>query len=136
VRRSLVVLLVVGAFLFASSPGPAIAQQRTRVVAHCTEISYQPAHYVFFCADGGAGLRHATYDSWKTWSARGSARGSATYYYNDCKPSCAGGTWHQQAATFRLYRVVDTVKHGPLFTRVRVTTKTQEHVYQLTTRPY
>ena len=132
-RRPLVALLVaVGAVTLVAQPTPASAQQRTRVVAHCTEVSYQPAHYIFFCADGGAGLRHATYDRWGTWSARG----SATYYFNDCKPSCAGGTWHQRAATFRLYRVVDTVKRGPLFTRIKVTTKTRDYVYHLTTRPY
>ena len=132
VRRSAVVVSVLALVGLVAPVSPASAQQRTRVVAHCNEISYQPTHYIFFCADGGAGLKHATYDTWGTWAAKG----SATYYFNDCKPSCAGGTWHQRAATFRLYRVVDTGKHGPLFTRITVRTKAQDYVYHLTTRPY
>jgi hypothetical protein len=131
-RRSAVVLSAMAMLGVLAPASPASAHQRTRVVAHCNEISHKPAHYIFFCADGGAGLRHATYDTWGTWSAKG----SATYYYNDCKPSCAGGTWHERPATFRLYRVVDTSKHGPLFTRIKVTTKARDYVYHLTTRPY
>src|SRR3954468_8694849 len=63
---------------------------KTHVIAACTKSVYKPAHYIFFCADGGAGLNHATYD---TWHAR-TATGSGVYFFNDCTPSCAGGTIH------------------------------------------
>ena len=130
--RALIALLAAVAVGLVLPTSSAAAGQRTRVVAHCTDVSFEPTHYIFYCADGGAGLRHAVYDKW----ASDVARGSGTYWFNDCDPSCAGGTFHHRAATFRLYRVVDTEKRGPLFTRIKVSTKKHDYVFQLTTRPY
>lgn len=110
----------------------ASAEPTTRVISSCTNVRHEPSHYIFFCADGGAGLKHATYKRW----GETSARGSATYFFNDCKPSCAGGTFHEKPATFRLHRVVDTKKYGPLFTRVTVSTAKHDYTFQLPTRPY
>jgi hypothetical protein len=129
--RRLAAVVLVATLTGAATTAPAQASQRTHAVAHCTDVSIKPAHYIFTCADGGIGLRKATYTKWGT----SAARGSATYFYNDCKPSCAGGTFHFRKATFRLYRVVETKKYGPLFTRVEVATKTHDHVYQLPTWP-
>ena len=107
------------------------AGQRTHVVAHCSSVDYKPARYVFFCADAGAGLNGATYTDW----TKTDAHGAGTYYRNDCRPSCAGGTVHQHSATFHLYRVVQTKKHGPLFTRIKVSWGTRDKVYGLPTSP-
>ena len=103
--------------------------QQVKVISSCTKATYQPKSYVFFCADGGAGLQHATY----TWWTDKTAHGTGTYYFNDCKPSCAGGTVHKQAAEFTLYRVRRTSKYGPLFTRAEVDTKRGHHVFQFPT---
>lgn len=116
----------------AAPAAPAAAAQHVRVIASCTKAAYQPSSYIFFCADGGAGLQHATYD-W--WTGR-TAHGTGTYYFNDCKPSCAGGTVHKQAAEFTAYRVRDTKKYGQLFTRVEVDTRHGHHVFQMPTSTF
>ncbi len=123
----LVTAAVVGGMLPAVT---ASAGQRTRVISACTKVRYTPAHYVFFCADGGAGIRHAAYTAW----TKTDARGHGTYYWNDCKPSCAGGTIHHAEAMFRLYRVRDTKLHGPLFTRIEVATEKHDYHYDLPTK--
>jgi len=108
------------------------ADQKVRVISSCTKATYQPKSYIFFCADGGAGLKNATYDWWTTKTAHG----SATYYYNDCKPSCVAGTVHERKAEFTAYRVRDIKKYGPLFTRVDVDTRHGHHVFQMETATY
>jgi hypothetical protein len=115
-----------------SATGAPTADQHVRVISSCTKATYQPKSYIFFCADGGAGLKHATYD-W--WTAK-TAHGTATYFFNDCEPSCVAGTVHEQAAEFTAYRVRDTLKQGPLFTRIAVDTRRGHHVFEMTTRPY
>jgi hypothetical protein len=129
-RRHLVPLLTAASLGLVAAPLSADAGQRTHVVGHCTDVSVKPARYIFFCADGGAGLRQATYTSWTS----DSARGEGIYWYNDCTPSCAGGTEHSRPATFHLYRVVDTNKNGPMFSRIKVSTKKHDHVFHLPTR--
>jgi hypothetical protein len=131
-RRSVAVALAAAATVaIGVTTVPAGAAQHTRVVAHCTDVSYQPGHYVITCADGGIGIKHADYTSW----SKRSAYGTGTYYFNDCNPSCAGGTFHFRKATFQLYRVVDTKRYGPLFTRIEISTKTKDRVFQLPTSP-
>jgi hypothetical protein len=128
--------IVAGAAMLAAVALPAHASPRaagtgkTHVIAACSKSVYKPKHYIFFCADGGAGLNHATYD---TWHAK-TATGSGVYFFNDCKPSCAGGTIHHQQATFKLYRVADSTNHGPLFTRILVSTKNHDHHFQFPTK--
>jgi len=130
--KRLTVLLVTAAL--AGAPLMAVtsasAAQHTRVISSCTHARYQPTHYVFFCADGGAGLRNAAYTDW----TKTDAHGHGTYFWNDCKPSCAGGTFHHATAMFRLYRVRDTANHGPLFTRIEVATKTHDYHYDMPTK--
>ena len=113
--------------LFAST---ASAVQHTRAISSCTKAVYAPAHFIFFCADGGAGLKHAAYSRYTATDAHG----HGTYYYNDCKPSCAGGTVHNENAFIHLYRVRDTQKYGKLFTRIRVVTQKHDKVFQLPTK--
>lgn len=120
---------------FATATGATAAPSAgttVKVISSCTKATIQPKSYLFFCADGGAGLRHATYDWWSTKTAHG----TGTYYFNDCKPSCAGGTVHKQAAEFALYRVRNTSKYGPLFTRAVVDTKQGHHVFEFPTSAY
>lgn len=106
--------------------------QHVRVISSCTKATYQPKSYIFFCADGGAGLKNATYHWWTTKTAHG----TGTYYFNDCTPSCVAGTVHKQAAEFTAYRVRNTSNDGALFTRVEVDTRQGHHVFQMPTRPY
>ena len=84
---------------------------------------------VITCADAGIQLLQAQYQ----WWSRATAHGSGIYYFNDCTPSCAGGTFHSQRAVFTLYRVVRTARYGPLFSRISIDTRRAHHVYLLQT---
>ena len=108
------------------------SDQHVRVISSCTKATYQPKHYIFFCADGGAGLKGAAYDWWTTRTAHG----TAIYYYNDCTPSCVAGTVHERKAEFTAYRVRDVKGYGPLFTRVEVDTRRGHHVFHMETATY
>ena len=106
--------------------------QRVRVISSCNKATYQPKNYVFFCADAGAGLDHGAYD----WWTQKTAHGTGVYYFNDCKPNCAAGQPHREAAQFTLYRVRTTTKYGPLFTRIELDTRHRHLVYDLPTSIY
>jgi hypothetical protein len=116
----------------ATSTGAAAhaSSQHVKVISSCTKATYQPSGYIFFCGDADAGLHHATYDWWTDKTAHG----TGTYYFNDCKPNCASGHEHQQKAEFTLYRVRDTTKFGPLFTRAEVDTPRKHAVFEMPTR--
>jgi hypothetical protein len=130
--RAKCLFAVVGAVVLAASAlgvPTASAAQHTRAISACTKARYAPTHFVFFCADGNAGLKHAAYSRYTATDAHG----HGTYYWNDCRPSCAGGTFHHANAFIHLYRVRATDKYGPLFTRIRVATEKQDKVFQLPT---
>ena len=120
----------------AGSDSPAgFAAKPTRAVANCTHLAVKPRRVVVTCADGGIYVVFRHYRSW-THTA---ATGRGVYWINDCKPSCAGGTFHHHRAHLRLARVVKT-RHGPVFSRLHVRYTTPNGVvhrvgYQLPTRP-
>ena len=110
------------------------AVQRTRVVAGCTHLAVKPRRVVVTCADGGI---YVVFRHYRFWT-RTAAQGRGVYWINDCKPSCAGGTFHHYRAHLRLARVVNT-RRGPVFSRlhVRYSAKGTVHRvgYGLPTRP-
>jgi hypothetical protein len=113
-----------------SATTAASAAQRTHVISSCTKAAFKPTHFIFFCADAGAGLNHAAYSDWSA----SQADGSGIYYFNDCKPNCAAGTMHKEPAIFRLYRPAETSSHGTLFTRIEVSTQKHDKVFDLPTK--
>jgi hypothetical protein len=115
--------------LSAVAAPEALAGTHTKAIANCTKAVYAPSHFIFYCADGGAGLRHVAYSRY----TKTDAHGHGVYYWNDCKPSCAGGTWHHAQAFVHLYRMRDTKLHGPLFTRARVVTEKKD-IFELPTK--
>jgi hypothetical protein len=132
ISRTLIIAVVLGALavLGVSVPANALPPQHTRVISACKHVKYKPGHYILACGDANAGLRHAKYAAWHLKRARG----SGTYWFNDCTPNCASGKIRHQAATFRLYRPVATAKHGALFTRMLVTAHGKTHKYYLPKR--
>jgi hypothetical protein len=105
------------------------SSQTVKVISSCTKATFEPKSYVFFCADAGAGLQNAAYE-W--WTAK-TAHGTGIYYHNDCTPDCASGHVHHGNAQFTLYRVRNTAKYGPLFTRIEIDTKSSHNVFDLPT---
>jgi len=118
----------------AKAPAAAQAAQRTRVVARCTHLAVKPRKVIVTCADGGIYVVFRHYRSW----THTVALGRGVYWVNDCKPSCAGGTFHHHRAHLRLGRVVRT-RRGPVFSRLHVRWTTNGTVhrvgYPLPTRP-
>jgi len=110
------------------------AVKPTLVVASCTHLAVKPRRVVVTCADGGI---YVVFRHYRFWT-RTAAQGRGVYWINDCKPSCAGGTFHHHRAHLRLARVVKT-RRGPVFSRlhVRYTTSGKVHRvgYPLPTRP-
>lgn len=112
-----------------AAAAPAATTQQVKVISSCAAARYKPTSYIFTCADANTGMLNATYDWWTTKTAHG----TATYYYNDCKPYCAAGKVHKLQAEFTLFRVVKTAKYGPLFSRIEVDTRQGHQVVQLVT---
>jgi len=146
--RKLVVLLaaLVAASALAAAELPAQAAgtdspagqvaKPTRVVASCSHLAVKPRRVVVTCADGNI---YVVFRHYATWTHT-AARGRGVYWINDCKPSCAGGTFHHYRAHLRLARVVKT-RRGAVFSRLHVryttTNGTVHRVgYPLPTRPF
>jgi hypothetical protein len=114
----------------SSGSAGATPPQHTRVISSCAHARYKPSHYILACGDANIGLKHAKYSAWHLKTARG----TGTYWFNDCTPNCASGTVHHQPATFKLYRPVASAHHGALFTRILVKADGKKHHYQLPKR--
>lgn len=69
-----------------------------RVVGNCLKSQVRPRTITVACADGNLVLTHLH------WSSFGgpSARATATYHVNDCKPYCAAGRFHSYPITLVL----------------------------------
>lgn len=125
-------LLVGIASTSASATTNPATRPHTGVVAKCMSVKYEPAKYIFTCADANIGMNHARYVRW----GKTSARGFATYWYNDCTPNCAAGKFHFEKVSFRLFHVDRTKKYGWLFTKIRVTYPNhKKQVYDLPNGP-
>lgn len=109
-------LVAVPATMTSSSAGMQGTPQ-TRVIANCEKPRVEPHRIVSACGDGNEWAYVKEYGSWGHKVAWGHGR----LHMNDCDPDCASGTMRSYKATFRLHRVVDTHRYGPLFTRLGVT---------------
>lgn len=78
-------------------------------------LTVQPVEHLISCGDANSGLLKMT---WSTWGDD-EARGTGVYYWNNCDPTCAGGTTFRAKATIVLDRV--RVQAGePVFTRATI----------------
>ena len=95
--RRLVIAAVVVAVMV---PLAGAAKEPTYVSHNCTGEKVEPGKIMFACADGGFYVNDL---EWSVWT-RDRARARGTYHMNDCKPSCAGGTFHERTGTLILRR--------------------------------
>jgi hypothetical protein len=97
---------------------PASASLPTSVTYNCTDVQARPRSIVFTCADGNFYVRRARWRSWHRYRAVG----DGIVHRNDCRPSCAGGTFHTAPARLLL---LDPIRcpgvRGQVFGRVRIT---------------
>jgi hypothetical protein len=78
---------------------PAIKVKPTQVLTwDCEYPEYKPKAITFTCADGGLYIDKI---QWDTWSQKG-ATGTAIFYENLCKPSCAEGKQVQEKVNIKL----------------------------------
>jgi hypothetical protein len=100
-RRTVVVLLA--AVLVSGSQMPSLSaaprdRGTTYVTSNCLRVMTEPTRIMFACADGGYYVDHLTWNRWHTWRAAG----FGLFHANDCRPSCAGGTFHTAWGHLRL----------------------------------
>jgi hypothetical protein len=75
------------------------ARKVTYVTApDCRHLRVEPHKILFACADGGYSADHL---SWGRWGVK-SAAGRGVFHFNDCDPSCAGGTFHKRKGSIVL----------------------------------
>jgi hypothetical protein len=80
VAAALVVLALCASAAFA-------ATGKNRVVGGCTQSQTKPSEIILACADGNAGVNHI---HWTTFGGA-TARGTGSYFYNTCTPTCVAG---------------------------------------------
>jgi len=97
-RKAAMAWLVVSVIVLV--PAPAQAARRTFAVSDCQHTEIRPDSIMFACADGGYYVTHL---EWSIWH-RFRARGRGLFHLNDCRPSCAGGTFHSRGGRITLRR--------------------------------
>ncbi len=91
-------------------PALVVSTPTVHVRADCAKPGYEPSAIMLACADGNTELINISWSSWGEYTAVG----TADLRENDCRPSCAGGTFHQYAGRLTLSGV-RTSPLGPLF---------------------
>jgi len=70
----------------------------------CETQVNMPTTILFTCADGNEGIEKI---SWSTWGVKG-ARGTGTYFRNQCDPDCASGKFAYQKVSLALGGAIAT----------------------------
>ena len=97
-RWFLAVAIVAGAFVPMVPSGA--ASKPTLITHNCYRMKKMPGKIMFACADGGYYVDQLQWSSW----GRQQASGRGVFHRNNCKPSCAGGTFHEQSGTIDVRR--------------------------------
>ena len=87
---TLAVALIAGAAASASSGH--------RYVTDCNKIKDRPSSITITCGDANAAMINIHWDAFGGTQAHGSGK----FAYNDCRPSCAGGSGRTTPATITL----------------------------------
>ena len=93
----------IGVLLTLAFSGVAAAGEKVLALKDCRDFGYKPKSIVVTCADAGARLNHL---KWQRWNGR-KASGKGDMRANDCRPSCADGSFQRYKAEVELSRVRD-----------------------------
>jgi hypothetical protein len=97
-----IVVMLVAAVVLSGLQVPSMAVQRDRrttfVTSNCLRVRVEPTSIMFACGDGGYYVDHLTWIRWHKWRAAG----VGLFHLNDCRPSCAEGTFHTEWGRLRL----------------------------------
>jgi hypothetical protein len=93
VRRSIAIVVSILA-LALLIPANAVAGHRrtTYAMTDCMHLRTSPPEILFACADGNYYVDHLHWTRWHRWKAAG----WGLFHQNDCRPSCAEGTFHEE----------------------------------------
>ncbi|MFL5736509.1 MAG: hypothetical protein ACJ76P_04145 [Actinomycetota bacterium] len=89
-RRTLLALAVVPVLLLSAVP--ASAASWTFATYDCAHVKTEPRQILFACGDGAFYSDHL---HWQKWH-RHRAVGEGEFHQNDCRPSCAQGSFHER----------------------------------------
>jgi hypothetical protein len=116
-RRSVAVIVSVLALAGLLSPSADASRRRTTyVMIDCLHMRTAPTSILFACADGNYYVDHLTWTRWHNWKASG----SGLFHKNDCRPSCAEGTFHSAWGRIWLRNPYRCAPHRYAFQHVRV----------------
>jgi hypothetical protein len=116
-RRVALVALLLAVLWAAPPPGVAAVRGRTHVVNNCRGAKVRPRYILFACGDGAFYMRQGTWRKWRRWRAVG----HGIFHQNDCRPSCAEGTFHTEPGKIVLkHRIKCPGVHRYVFTRARI----------------
>ncbi len=114
-RTAAVAGLVVAAIVLAAVP--AQAGRQTFTVSDCRHVEIRPERIMFACADGDFYATHLEWQRWRPFRAFG----QGLFHQNDCRPSCAEGTFHARRGRPALRRRLWCPKaHAYVFRRATV----------------
>ncbi|HSH34146.1 MAG TPA: hypothetical protein VLB31_11025 [Actinomycetota bacterium] len=65
-------------------------RRTTYAMTDCQHLRTAPRSILFACGDGNFFVDHLTWFRWHRWKAVG----GGLFHLNDCRPSCAEGTFH------------------------------------------
>lgn len=74
------------------------ASRRTAVTHDCLHVAVKPRRIIFACGDGNYWANQLR---WRRWRLH-RAVGAGVFHQNDCKPSCAEGSFHSAEGTLVL----------------------------------
>ena len=116
-RRSvafIVSLLALGGLLGPNAD--AARPHATYVMTDCLHMRRAPSSILFACGDGNFYVEHLTWTTWHAWKASG----YGLFSKNDCRPSCAEGTFHSAWGYLWLRHPARCAPHRYAFQHVRV----------------
>jgi len=93
VQRPLVVVMAAMLLVALTSPGADAGGRRTTyAMIDCRHVRTTPRSILFACGDGNYFVDHLTWFNWHPWKAAG----FGLFHQNDCRPSCAEGTFRTE----------------------------------------
>jgi hypothetical protein len=84
------VSVIVVAGVLAAPSAVAGGRRTTYAMTDCQHLRTAPRSILFACGDGNFFVDHLTWFRWHPWKAVG----GGLFHLNDCRPSCAEGTFH------------------------------------------
>jgi hypothetical protein len=100
--RRLGLVMAIATTVFVAPTTAVAATHVTYTSPDCIHLHVRPTKIVFACADGNFYATHLTWDSWEVRTAVG----EGLFHLNDCRPDCAGGTFHNRRGRIVLRRRV------------------------------